>query len=281
MESMPRQRRSSAKDAFNISLLKALIVFGTLPYYRLFNFNTLQPILSIAASTREPVTSRHLVRLMTRWRTRKLAELQFISLACAIIAAAVIGSFSWEAVRESYWLASAFWYCSLGLAILGVMIAAQQVTILEILGVRRTQKGDPMLTTADVRRYLPLMLTQVHPTQDGPRSSVDINMGPQREVQIGEWRPRWKMVFTWQVPVMFMSYSACLFIAGLTIYICTPLLRGEEWSPSSNIAVVYLAVVGIAGAIFEFCSFWGYHYVDLGHWPEDEYEAEGNTSPIR
>ena len=188
------------------------------------------------------------------------------------------------------------------------MIAAQQVTILEILGVRRTQKGDPMLTTADVRRYLPLMLTQVHPTQDGPRSSVDINMGPQREVQIGEWRPRWKMVFTWQVPVMFMSYSACLFIAGLTIYICTPLLRGEEWSPSSNvslqdvsytsrcfffiwsggpklirgkIAVVYLAVVGIAGAIFEFCSFWGYHYVDLGHWPEDEYEAEGNTSPIR
>ena len=53
----------------------------TLPYYRLFHFNTLQPIRRIAACASDPAEIRRLVRLMYLWRTRKLMELQYISIA--------------------------------------------------------------------------------------------------------------------------------------------------------------------------------------------------------
>ncbi|KAI4158261.1 MAG: hypothetical protein LQ342_007596 [Letrouitia transgressa] len=145
---------------------------------------------------------------------------------CAILAAAVIGSFSWDNITEPYWLASALWYSSLVLSILGVMISAQQVSILELLGVRRNHRGDPLLTVSDVRRYLPLMLTEVHPHQSALGSAVQMTDGA---------RPA--------------------------------------------IAIVYLAVFGVAGAVFEFCSFWGYHYVDLGHWSDETLEADA-ASPL-
>lgn len=36
-----------------------------------------------------------------------------------------------------------------------------------------------------------------------------------------------------------------------------------------EIAVIYLGVAAIAGAVFVFCSFWVYHYVDLEHEVDD------------
>lgn len=90
-----------------------------------------------------------------------------------------------------------------------------------------------------------------------------------------------KMVFTWQCPMMFMAYSVCAFLAGLTILVCTPLIRREgAWNAGCNvrpllllllematkcaqIAVMYLTVSAIAGTMFVFCSYWVYYYVDL------------------
>lgn len=40
--------------------------------------------------------------------------------------------------------------------------------------------------------------------------------------------PRRKMVFTWQAPLMFMSYSVCAFLAGLTVLVGVPIVRGER-----------------------------------------------------
>lgn len=64
---------------------------------------------------------------------------------------------------------------------------------------------------------------------------------------------------------MLMSYSVCSFLAGLTILVCTPLLRRTPWNTESNIAVTYLAVAVITSLIFLFCSFWVYRFVDLEH----------------
>lgn len=35
------------------------------------------------------------------------------------------------------------------------------------------------------------------------------------------------MVFTWQAPMMLMAYAVIFFLAGLTVYVCTPLFKGE------------------------------------------------------
>jgi len=38
------------------------------------------------------------------------------------------------------------------------------------------------------------------------------------------------MMFVWQFPSMTMSYAWCTFLSGLTIWVCTPFIRGLEWS---------------------------------------------------
>jgi hypothetical protein len=131
-------------------------------------------------------------------------------------------------VAGAYWLASALWHCSLVFSILGILLSAQQAAALDLMG---ELPGDSTLpfAKATVRRYLRLILSEMgqHGFQNELRTARS---------EVGVWKPRWKMVFTWQCPIMLMSYSVCLFLAGLTILICTPLIRGGEWSTDSNVS---------------------------------------------
>lgn len=147
----------------------------------------------------------------------------------AILAAATIGSFSWSAIDDAYWLASAFWYSSLVFSIFGILLAAQQVAVLQFLCDSPIQANGGHLEKANVRRFLPLILTEVRP-RGSHTDSVCENEG------VGEWKPRWKMVFIWQCPSMFLAYSVCLFLAGLTLVVCTPLIRGNKWNTASNVS---------------------------------------------
>lgn len=53
----------------------------TLPYYRLFHFNTLRPIELIALCTRRSLEPNKLLSLIDLWKRRKRAELQYVSLS--------------------------------------------------------------------------------------------------------------------------------------------------------------------------------------------------------
>ena len=46
------------------------------------------------------------------------------------------------------------------------------------------------------------------------------------------------MVFAWQCPMMFMSYSVCLFLLGLTLLVITPLIqiRQKGWNGDVNVS---------------------------------------------
>lgn len=46
----------------------------------------------------------------------------------------------------------------------------------------------------------------------------------------------WIMVFIWQFPSMTMAYAWCTYIAGLTIYICSPLLRKVPWQDRHKVS---------------------------------------------
>ena len=82
----------------------------------------------------------------------------------------------------------------------------------------------------DVRRFLPLILGEVR-----ARGSLTDSVRDEGD-WVGEWRPRWKMVFIWQCPAMFMSYSVCFFLAGLTLFVCTPLIRRDKWDTGSDVS---------------------------------------------
>ncbi|KAF2247983.1 hypothetical protein BU26DRAFT_393026, partial [Trematosphaeria pertusa] len=226
---------------FFMLLYGLLIRIATLPYYRIYQFNAIGPLKRIATLATESQESPKLLRAISRWRARKLTELQFISISCAILAAAVIGAFSWITIEEAYWLTHGFWHGSLVLSILGILLSASQATVLHILGPLPSPAKTSRYHNA-IQRYVPILLSR---TSDG-------------------WKPRMKMVFTWQCPMMFMAYSVCAFLAGLTILVCTPLIRREgAWNAGCNIAVMYLTVSAIAGTMFVFCSYWVYYYVDL------------------
>ena len=183
-------------------------------------------------------------------------------------------------MADSYWLTSTFWYCSLVLSILGILLSAQQIAVLDLLGEPRSH-GSRDTIANEAGRYLPLMLMEVKQSR---RADSDI----------GVWKPRWKMVFIWQCPIMFLSYSVCLFLLGLTILVCTPLIRGGGWSTDYNVreatfnlcnlivqastdlgkvAIIYLAITAAASGTFVFCSFWVYYYVN----PDYEFEHLSET----
>ncbi|USP81509.1 uncharacterized protein yc1106_08783 [Curvularia clavata] len=243
-----------------------LITIATLPYYRLYHFNTLDPIRKLAQLASTPSDSEKVHRALSSWRERKLRELQFTTISCTVLAAAVIGAFSWTTIADAYWLTHGFWHMSLILAILGILLSASEVTVLDLLGPLTLPPPShaQALSTIDgmVDRYRPLLLS--------PTTSAS---GGQHYV------PRRKMVFTWQAPVMFMSYSVCAFLGGLTILVCTPFIRHErEWGSGHNIAVMYLTAFVGGVTAFAFCSFWVYHYVDVGH-DDCNHNANGGTGP--
>ena len=63
------------------TILASLVKIGTFPYYRLFHFNTLRPIELIASCTRRSLEPNKLRLLIDRWKRRKRAELQYVSIA--------------------------------------------------------------------------------------------------------------------------------------------------------------------------------------------------------
>jgi len=113
------------------------------------------------------------------------------------------------------------------LAISGILTSAQQITVLSILD-KIPRKVDSPDAIDSIRRFLPILLTEIQPPPIETEAQLSIN-------RIGIWRPKWKMIFLWQCPQMFMSYSVMLFLAGLTALVCTPLIEKQPWGPESNV----------------------------------------------
>jgi hypothetical protein len=107
------------------------------------------------------------------------------------------------------------------------MTSAQQITVLSILA-KIPLKVDSPGAIDSIRHFLPILLTEIQPPPIETEAQPSIN-------RIGIWRPKWKMIFLWQCPQMFMSYSVILFLSGLTVLVCTPLIEKRTWGPESNV----------------------------------------------
>ncbi|KAM7213896.1 hypothetical protein V8F06_010715 [Rhypophila decipiens] len=68
---------------------------------------------------------------LKRWRDRKLHEFQFVQVAATLLAAAVIGCFSWspQIEQQQHWLGPAAWYCCLVLSITAVLLSSSEAFI--------------------------------------------------------------------------------------------------------------------------------------------------------
>ncbi|KAK4162952.1 hypothetical protein QBC43DRAFT_320748 [Cladorrhinum sp. PSN259] len=140
-----------------------------------------------------------------------------------------------------------------------------------------TSKSTHVLDQPQPRDRHDVQVLAPHISTAEPRGLLSVPI--RQETEAVEMQPvvqvRWNMIFTWQAPMMLLSYSIIAFIVGLTVYICTPLYDnlGQTWDELSKAAVVYLVACGLAGIVFVWCSFWAYKFVDLQGQDDDE-EAE-------
>ena len=133
-----------------------------------------------------------------------------------MLAAAVIGCFSWATAVNEYWLGPAFWYSSLVLSILAILLSSSQAFIFNAL-------SEP--TVEDYHNYLKLIITT---SNENPSVNEELSVRNEPRLSTNTtFVPKWKMMFTWQCPMMFMAYSVCFYLGGLAIYVCTPLFNGE------------------------------------------------------
>lgn len=47
--------------------------------------------------------------------------------------------------------------------------------------------------------------------------------------------PRWTVVFAWQSHLMFLAWSLVFYLAGLTSYIASPVVRKPEWNDDAKV----------------------------------------------
>ena len=186
---------------------------------------------------------------------------------------------------------------------LGILLSAQQITVLEMVGDPKQGKSRKQIQRV-VRRLLTLVLRP-----EKPRMKDDEGVTRQRplrgvyevdDLSLGEWTVSWKKVFMWQCPIMFMSYSVCLYLLGLTLYVCSPLIAGDfaeyawvslsslhqEYRPvhetgnnkyhnfdcleqdmltifAKQVAFIYLGFAAVTTSTFMACSFWIYRDADI------------------
>ncbi|KAI0898021.1 hypothetical protein F4806DRAFT_387120 [Annulohypoxylon nitens] len=222
-----------------------------------------------------------------------------ISKQGTLLSAAVIGCFSWPSRNTEHWIGSAARYCSLVLSLFAILLSSSQSFIFNAI-IQKNSRTGPTTQINSLARDLNMVCHIVWRDRKfsstvadaGARSSFFFTEsesgdddretgGRQRAEQqsrrgdssssaiddnddVIEVHIRWNMVFIWQAPMMLLAYSVLAFLAGLTVYICTPLynsgLDGKE------VAIFYLASLGIGGFCFVSSSGVAFGRTDLWTW---------------
>jgi hypothetical protein len=117
------------------------------------------------------------------------------------------------------------------------VLALQQISILETIS--EADSGEESLQCGIIDQKLSLIVAEITLTPTEVNSHAYNARGAfgRDRQQLRQWKPRWGMIFMWQCPVMFMAYSICLYLLGLTLYICSPLISGD-WEANAYVSIV-------------------------------------------
>ncbi|KAH7385986.1 hypothetical protein BKA66DRAFT_66712 [Pyrenochaeta sp. MPI-SDFR-AT-0127] len=204
----------------------------TFLYHWTFRKYTLNPIISLVSSTLSP---EKYLSIWENFRYGKHHELVLVKAGCALAAAASVGVFSWPSAVDTVWLAQTFWYWALTLAIFGLIMAEQHSSLLNS-------------TTATIP----------HPTSNtniGVQDTSRLFMHARKTSR----KINWNMVYIWQAPLMFMSWSWFSFFLGLTFHVSRPFFpQPQRDRDDKRIALSFLTFVAISLTNFGWCCAWLY-----------------------
>ncbi|KAI1468414.1 uncharacterized protein F4812DRAFT_471003 [Daldinia caldariorum] len=263
----------------------------TLPYYRSFRLNTLQPILTIADSARIRNNDAEVAELLSSWKDRKQNELYSVLMAATLLSAAVVGCCSWEARQGEHWIVPAAWHSSLVLSFFAILLSGSESFVFASLAYKtrpfvferdlsiicHVVRNSGSLQSENALVHTPGSISSISSISSSSGGWVDRDLEEGRKQlprsrtsyfpdmdavdEDVEIRIRWNMVFTWQAPIMLFVYAAIAFIVGLTAYVCVPLY--SEGPYRREPAIVFLADLGMGGICFIWCSFWEFKFMGL------------------
>lgn len=176
-----------------------------------------------------------------------------LSSQASLLAAAVIGSFSWPIPETVHWLGPASWYASLIMSFCAVLLSASEHFLYAasrdttqhpdlrrrlnmVVRIKGGGSGDLMLSPTNLPGSAVQPQSQQQAAQRstgtaGGQGSANARTPPVRA------EVRWNMVFTWQAPMMLLSYSLIGFLMGLTICVLTPLYDGRDFDDACKVYI--------------------------------------------
>ncbi|KAF9694781.1 hypothetical protein EKO04_007661 [Ascochyta lentis] len=171
--------------------------------------------------------------LTVRWRDNKLSELSFIGVVAALLAGVLTSTGSWPQVlpsgRESPWPIRTAWYCGIILSLFSILTAADQTVRLHRLSAHRDGLDG-------IRRLL-----------------AKTNGERKHSKKTGRRAPSLLQVFTWQIPVMFLTTATISMIVGMFLHVWSAtrhLDTAEWWDDNSKVALTFTVVALISVVLF-------------------------------
>jgi len=205
----------------------------TITHGRTYGRNTRAPIFELAEL--DAIADKQQIELeLRKWIKHKKAEAQYVQVAGAVLFASVTGCLQWD-LSGRHWTGAAFWYASILLSLFSIVLGAQQVLVL-----------DPLEDEDDTDWECVRQRLMVQPPVDG------------------KLRPRLKMLYVWQEPLMTMGYSVLFFLAGLMSHVFSPIALNPGWNDSSKTAVIFSIAIVMVGFNFVWGSRWIHHIADKG-----------------
>jgi len=160
--------------------------------------------------------------LTIQWRDNKLSELNFIGVVAALLAGVLTSTGSWPQVlpsgRESPWPIRTAWYCGIILSLFSILTAADQTVRLHRLSGHRDGLNG-------IRR----LLSKTNGERKHSKKS-------------GRRVPSLLQVFTWQMPVMFLTTATISMIIGMFLHVWSAtrhLQSSEWWDDNSKVALTF------------------------------------------
>ncbi|RMZ72671.1 myosin-cross-reactive antigen family [Pyrenophora seminiperda CCB06] len=171
--------------------------------------------------------------LTIKWRDNKLSELNFVGVVAALLAGVLTSTGSWPNIlpngQKSPWSVRTSWYCGIILSLFSILTAADQTVRLHRLSAHRDG-------LENIRKLLS--------KTNGERSHSS---------KTGRRRPSLLQIFTWQMPVMFLTSATLCMIVGMFLHVWSAtshLDRPSLWDDNTKVAVTYSVVAVAAITIF-------------------------------
>jgi len=218
-EENPRDERTALLQEHHDSSSEGKSTRSGLP--RLLNFFC-GGIYAPDASTYDPIdillnteNAEERDQLTEKWKDNRLNELGFVGVVSALLAGVLTSTGSWPDIlpngQQSPWPVRTSWYCGIILSLFSLLTAADQT----------------------VRLY------RLSSHRDGLRNLRRLLAKPQSVRNGGRLRPSTGQLYTWQMPVMFLTTATICMIVGMFLHVWSATRHLEHdtwWGPDSKVS---------------------------------------------